>query len=188
MTGLRARAMLYAAFAASVLLAACGDPPAEKPAAAAPKPVGPKTAVAGAQMVAAVAAGKSVTAVGVHFSLGNTPKVATALPVDIAVITHQDFTSLRAHFESQDGLTLISGEDLEPRADVKAESSIQHQLVLMPARDGVFVITVNVDTEGKEGIVSRLFSIPVIVSPAAAPAAPQAAPAAPAPPADSAGS
>jgi hypothetical protein len=58
----------------------------------------------------------------------------------------------------------------------------------MPARDGVYMITVNVDTEGKEGIVSRIFSIPVIVAPAAAPAAPNPAPAETAPPADSAGS
>lgn len=188
MTGFRA--MLYVAVSASVLLAGCGDPPAEKPASTtvAAKPAGPKPAIAGAQMVAAVAAGKAVTAVGVHFSLGNTPKVATALPVDIAVITHQEFSSLRAHFESQDGLTLISGEDLAPRSDVKAESNIQHQLVLMPARDGVYMVTVSVDTEGKEGIVSRLFSIPVIVAPAAAPATPDPAPAATAPPANSAGS
>jgi hypothetical protein len=181
--------MFYAVFAATALLGGCGDPPEEKPAAAAaPKATGPKPAVAGAQMVAAVAAGKSVTAVGVHFSLGNTPKVATALPVDIAVITHQEFTSLRAHFESQDGLTLISGEDLAPRTDVKAESTLQHQLVLMPARDGVFMITVSVDTEGKEGIVSRLFSIPVIVTPAGGPAEPNPAPADAAPPESAAGS
>jgi len=186
MTGLRA--MYLAAVSAVVLLAGCGDPPPEKAATsatAAPKPAGPKPATAGAQMVAAVAAGKSVTAVGVYFALGNTPKVATALPVEISVISHQDFTTLRAHFESQDGLTMVSGEDLATQANVKAESTIQHQLVLMPAQDGVYVITVNVDTEGKEGIVSRIFSIPVIVAPAAAP---NPAPAATAPPANSAGS
>jgi len=174
-----------------VLLAGCGDPPpdgAAKPGATAARPNGPKPASAGAQMVAAVAAGKSVTVVSVHFSLGTTPKVATALPVDIAVITHEEFTSLRVHFESQDGLTLVSGEDLPPRLEVKAESTLQHQLILMPARDGVYMVTAVVDTEGKEGLMSRIFYIPVIIAPAAAPAQPNPAPAPAAPPADSAGS
>jgi hypothetical protein len=187
MTGLRFRATLAAAISASLLLLACSDSDPGKgdgKAAPAAKSAGPKLATAGAQMVAAVSAGKTATAVGVHFSLGNPPKVATALPVEIVVIPHETFTSLRAHFESQDGLTMVSGEDLAPRTDVKAESTIQHQLVLMPNRDGVFVVTVNVDTEGKEGIVSRIFSIPVIVAPAGTPDAPAPPPAeAPAPPA-----
>lgn len=179
MTGLRA--LVFAAVSTGVLLTGCGDPPPEtaKPAPAA-KPAGPKPATAGAQMVAAVAAGKSANALGVYFSLGNVPKVATALPVEISVITRQDFSSLQAHFESQDGLTMVSGDDLPRKTDVKAESTIPHQLVLMPARDGVYMLTVNVDTEGKDGIVSRIFSIPVIVAPAAAPNPPPASQAAPA--------
>jgi hypothetical protein len=182
--------MVFAAVSAGVLLAGCGDPPSEtagKAAPAAAKPTGPKPATAGAQMVAAVAASKSANALGVYFSLGNVPKVATALPVDISVITRQDFSSLQAHFESQDGLTMVSGDDLARRTDVKAESTIPHQLVLMPSRDGVYMLTVNVDTEGKEGIVSRIFSIPVIVAPAAAPTA-DPAPAGQAAPVNSAGS
>jgi hypothetical protein len=180
MTGFRARARLLAAVSAGVMLAACSDSAPEKPAdssaASTPKPAGPKPATAGAQMVAAVYAGKSANAVGVYFSLGNSPKVASALPVEIAVIAHEPFSSLQAHFESQAGLTIISGEDLPRLAEVKAESTIAHQLVLMPDRDGVFVVTVGVETEGKEGIVSRVFSIPVIVSPAVEPAAPANSP------------
>ena len=181
MTGYRARATLFAAVSACALLSACGESAPEKsaPAAAAPKPTGPKPAVAGAQMVAAVSAGKTATAVGLHFSLKTTPRVATALPVEIAIIPHEAFTSLQAHFETQAGLTMVSGEDLASRADVKPETTIPHQLVLMPQTDGVFVVTVSVDTEGKEGIVSRVFSIPVIVAPSAAPNPPPAAAAAP---------
>jgi hypothetical protein len=182
--------MFCAAVSASLLLAACSDPPPETAAkAGAPaKPTGPKPAAAGAQMVAAVAAGKSATALGVHFSLGTTPKVGTALPVDIAVITHEEFTSLRVHFESQDGLTLVSGEDFPPRLEVKAESTLPHQLVLMPASDGVYMVTAVVDTEGKEGLMSRIFFIPIIVAPAAAPPQPNSTPAAGEPPANTAGS
>lgn len=171
MTGFRARTAWFAGVSAMLLIAACSDSAPEEGArtsAAAPKPTVPK-ATAGAQMVAAVAAGKTVTAVGVHFSLGKAPRVGTALPVEIAVIAHEPFTSLRARFEGQDGLTVVSGQELAPQKDVKAETVIGHQLTLTPAREGVFMVTVNVDTEGKEGIVSRIFSIPVIVAPAAAP-------------------
>jgi hypothetical protein len=189
MTGFRA--MFCAAVSAGVLLAGCGDPPPEesaRPGAGAKPAVAPKAAAGNAQMVAAVSAGKAAAAVSVHFSLGTTPRVGTALPLDIAVITHEEFTSLRVHFESQDGLTLVSGEDLPPRLEVKAETTLPHQLILMPAQDGVYMVTVIVDTEGKEGLMSRIFFIPVIVAPAAAPAGPNPAPPAATPPADSAGS
>src|SRR5688500_3022873 len=177
MSAFRTRAALFAAALAGALLAACGDSAPEqraaKGSASASKSARPK-AIAGAQMVAAVAAGKSANLVGVHFSLGNPPTVAAALPVEIVVITHEPFASLEAHFNSQDGLTLISGEQLPRRNDVKPESTIPHQLVLMPGREGIFVVTATVETQGKEGIVSRVFSIPVIVAPAAAPAVPPA--------------
>jgi len=184
MSGFKARARLFAVVSASAILAACSDsapePGAADGSASTSKPVAPKPASAGAQMVAAVSAGKTATAVGVHFSLGNLPKVATALPVDVAIITHEPFSSLQAHFETQAGLTLVSGEDLQAQTGVKAEATIAHQLVLMPDTEGVFVVTVSVNTEGKEGIVSRIFSIPVIVAPAAAPDPPPAAAPAPA--------
>jgi hypothetical protein len=119
-------------------------------------------------MVAAVPAGKSSRYVGVHFSLGNSPTVNQALPVDIAVIPHQDYTSLSGRFESQDGITLVSGDALPLKKDAGSEQPIKHQIELMPARAGVFMITATIETEGTEGAVSRVFSIPVIV---AAPAA-----------------
>jgi hypothetical protein len=49
--------------------------------------------------------------------------------------------------------------------------------VLLAAREGVFMVTVVVETEGADGTVTRIFSIPVIVAPsAAAGAAPASAP------------
>ena len=63
---------------------------------------------------------------------------------------------------------MISGEVLPPTKDAGAEEPIKHQLAVMPARAGVFVITATVETEGAEGSVSRVFSIPVIVAPPAA--------------------
>jgi len=166
-----------------LLLSGCGkSKPEATPAPATDnKPAGPKLANPGENMVAAVPAGKSSRYLGVYFSLGNSPAINQALPVDIAVIPHQDYISVSGRFESQDGITVISGDTLPLKKDAGSEQPIKHQLVLMPVRAGVFMITATMDTEGAEGAVSRVFSIPVIVA-EPAPAA-GAAPASSPPPA-----
>ena len=174
MMGSRARRSLLAALSLGVLLAACDDS-APDPQAAAPAVTAkatPKHDELPKNMVAAVSAGKTATAVGVHFSLGALPSVNTALPVDIAIVPHETFVSVGAHFQSQDGLTLMSGDALAPAKSASAEKIIKHQLTLMPSRTGVFIVTATVETEGAEGTVTRVFSIPVIVEPPA-PAKPE---------------
>jgi hypothetical protein len=133
-------------------------------------------------MVAAVSAGRSASVIGVHFALGNAPMVGRGLPVQIAIVPHQKFASVRAHFDSQDGLTVVSGDNLEPISDPAAEKPVKHQLVLMPAREGVFMVTASVETEAEEGTITRLFSIPVIVGPVEPGAANTASPAPTSPP------
>jgi hypothetical protein len=49
---------------------------------------------------------------------------------------------------------------------------LKHKLVLQPTQEGVFLVTAAVDTEGADGVVTRIYSIPVIVHPAGAPAKP----------------
>ena len=49
----------------------------------------------------------------------------------------------------------------------ESETALSHELVLLPAREGIFVVTSSVETESEDGNVTRIFSIPVIVSPAA---------------------
>ena len=180
MMGSRARRSLLAAFSLGAMLVACEDsapdPQAPAPAATA---AAPKTNELPANMVAAVSAGKTATAIGVHFSLGASPAVDTALPVEIALVPHENFTSVGARFQSQDGLTLMSGDALAPTKSAVAEKIIKHQLRLMPSRTGVYIVTASVETEGAEGTVTRVFSIPVIVEPpqAAKPETPPGSPA-----------
>lgn len=167
MMGSRARRSLLAALSLGLLLAACEDSAPDPQAAGAAvttKPA-PKTNELPPNMVAAVSAGKTATAIGVHFSLGALPSVNTALPVDIAIVPHETFVSVGAHFQSQDGLTLMSGDALAPTKTAPAEKIIKHQLRLMPARAGVYIVTASVETEGDAGTVTRVFSIPVIVEP-----------------------
>ncbi|HET9473691.1 MAG TPA: hypothetical protein VFO82_07340 [Steroidobacteraceae bacterium] len=176
MNGSRAVAALIVLFSGCACLVACDDsaPDTESKAATPTQAAGPKLAKPAENMVAAVPAGKSAKFVGVHFSLGNVPTVNQALPVEISIIPHETFASLGASFEAQDGLTLISGDVLQLTKNAASEQPIKHQLAVMPAREGVFVITATVQTEGDEGSVSRVFSIPVIVAPPAAAGAPTA--------------
>src|SRR4029079_5248402 len=104
----------------------------------------------------------SAAVVGVYFALGNAPTIDSALPIDIAIVPHQDFIALQARFSTQsEGLRLMSGDLLQRVANIEAESSLEHKLVLMPKKEGVYMVTVNLETEDSEGSVSRIFSIPV---------------------------
>jgi len=164
------RAFALFALAGLVTLAGCGDPPPEQAATPSSTDVKPaakiKTAELGSEMVAAVSAGKNASALGVHFALGSAPSVGKPLPVQIAIVPHRKFISVSAHFETQKGLDLAMGEDFGPANDVDPEKTLPHQLMLVPAREGMYIVTVSVDTTGEDGNVVRLFSIPVIVGPA----------------------
>jgi hypothetical protein len=178
-----ARVLALATLVGVAVLGGCSDPAPEETAAAssAAKPApGPRTATLSSEMVSAVPASRNSTAIGVHFSLDVPPTVAVPLPVQIAIVPHQEFKSVRAHFESQEGLALPVGADFGPVGDVDAEKPLSHQLVLLPGKEGMFMVTVSIETVGEEGNIVRSFSIPVIVGPAQAAAAPAPAPPEPA--------
>ena len=182
------RALALAPLACACMLAACGEDAPEKkaPAVAAAVPA-PKVAHLSSAMVAAVSSGKTASAIGVHFALGASPVVDKALPVEIAIVPHRKFGTIKAHFEIHDGTAIATGEDFGPTTEAQSETALPHQLVLMPSKEGMFMVTVSVDTEGDEGSVTRIFSIPVIVGSAQAaadapvrPEPPKSAPAEPA--------
>jgi len=174
LTTRRVFALITLAVGNACMLAACDDAPPGQPQTApgtksAPPP---KVAQVAKDMGAAVSAGKTATAIGVHFALGKVPTVGVALPMEIAIVPHRKFSNVEAHFEGPDGLTVTAGEDFGPRDDVENETPIQHQLVLLPAREGVYMLTVAVNTVSEEGDETRIFSIPVIVGPSEAASAP----------------
>jgi hypothetical protein len=163
-----------AALVCVCVLAACDDapppPPERAPAAGQAAPVSKKADLA-QDMVAAVSAGKTSNLISVHFSLGGSPAVNTPLPVKVAIVPHRKFSSVRVHFESQDGLEATAGENFGPESNPAAETPLLHQLMLLPTREGMFVVTSSVETDSDDGNVTRIFSIPVIVASAAGPAA-----------------
>jgi hypothetical protein len=73
---------------------------------------------------------------------------------------------------------MSSGEVYGPHGDSPKEKALTHELVLQPAKEGLFMITAIVETEGEDGTVTRVFSIPVIVSPPEPAAVPAPTPAA----------
>jgi outer membrane murein-binding lipoprotein Lpp len=178
------RALVMAVVAGGIMLAGCGDSPPESQVAPAAKTgKAPKVAGLRPDMVAAVSAERSASVISVHFALAKPPVIGQALPVDIAIVPHQDFTSVRAYFDGGDGLSVTVGNEMQPVTNVKMEAVLEHQLVLLPAREGVYLISATVESESPtEGTVSRVFSLPMIVSaPGASPPAPAAAPPAAAP-------
>jgi hypothetical protein len=109
--------------------------------------------------------------------------VGKALPVDIAIVPHEPMAALGVYFEARDGLALATGTRLDRQATPVPDSIIKHQLILLPSKEGVFVVTAVVETETLEGVVSRIYSIPVIVGPSGAAAAETPAPPPPTSPA-----
>jgi hypothetical protein len=161
------RCRVLLALLACALVHACDDaPPAREKSA--PAGESPSRAVKGSNlppdMVAAVSASRSSLIIGVHFALRAQPAVGQPLPVDIAILPHQQFASMRAHFDGPDGLEVSSGREMPVQSTVNAEKLLSHRLVLTPSRDGVFMVTAAVETESEEGTITRIYSIPVIVT------------------------
>jgi hypothetical protein len=181
-----ARALLLV-MASCLCLTACDKSTPETPAkraSGANNSKGPKASGVGDEMVAAVAPETSNAMIGVYFGLTKAPVLNEGFSLDINIVPHQEFSSVSAHFFGQNGLTLVSGDSFGPLADAKPGKAIKHQLVLMPAVEGLYMISVSVETTGAEGTVSRVFSIPVVVAPPAPATPPAAAP--PRPPAPAA--
>lgn len=183
MIKVRHRAVALATVACVCMLNACGDAPPEEQqssTSADKKAPPPKMANVAGDMVAAVSAGKAASAISIHFALRASPIVNKALPVDVAIVPHRKFSLVRVHFEGTEGLAATAGEDFEPKAGIESETALTHQLVLLPTREGMFMVTASVETEGEDGNITRIYSIPVIVAAAAAeipPAEPAPAPA-----------
>ena len=161
-----ARLMLITALLSGGILTGCGDASDQTvaPAATTKKPDANRTSILPAEMVAAVSSGRTASLIGVHFAVRAAPTVGQPLPVDIAIVPHQEFTALRVHFESHDGVEVTEGKVFGPVSDLPLEKPLNHKIVLLPSKDGVFMVTAILETEGGDGSVSRIYSIPVIVS------------------------
>ena len=153
------------ALLASAALTACDDaPPPSSGTPGSPVAKAPKSGDSlPPPMVAAVSSGKSSSSISVHFELGATPAVGMAVPVKVAIVPHRNYKLVRANFTTPEGLQISDGRRYEMLRDVEAEQILQHQIMIQPTRDGIYLISVGLETDGDEGNITRSFSIPVIV-------------------------
>ncbi|HEX6638656.1 MAG TPA: hypothetical protein VF033_13445 [Steroidobacteraceae bacterium] len=173
------------AILAGACASACDDAPPARPAGDASPSARPAKAESPVppNMVAAVSASKTSSVLGVHFALESAPVVGKPLGVDILVVPHREFTTLRVNFETPEGLILATGDRFAVSSGIKAETAYSHKLVIQPQQEGVYLITVGVETVSEDGSVTRIYSIPLIVYGANAEPRPAATPAAAAAPA-----
>jgi hypothetical protein len=160
---------LPAWLAVLVLAAGCGSgttPSASTPAAhsAAPKkPVNPAEARL-RTMVSAVPDHKSTTLpVQVKFDLRDRPQVAQPLDIEVVIVPLSGAVDrVSGAIEADAGLDLVDGASI-PATDRPAEGvPIEHNLKVLPTRDGIFTfrVTITVDSAGQTS--SETFSMPVI--------------------------
>jgi hypothetical protein len=163
--------LFFAALSSVLLCAACDDAPEpETSATPVTAPMGPKVAPPQAlppEMVTAVAAGKSVAEVGLHFALRGQPTIGNPVDIDVALVPRAELISLAVAFESQQNLAVVSGEQFGPASDVAINKPLTHRVTLMPSAEGVYLLSASAKTETVDGTVTSTFSIPLIVSTAA---------------------
>ena len=158
---------------AGLFAASCDDPPPPKaPTAASSAPAKATLAELPPQMVAAVSGGRNTEMISVHFALRAAPAVGQPLPVDIAIVPHRSFKSIRAVFQGPESLGLSTGNHFEHLKEVGSEVVLKHNLSLLPTQEGLFLLTAAVDTEDEDGQLTRVYSMPVIIHSATAPAKP----------------
>ncbi len=156
----------------ALVLAGCGrsapDSSAEATAGATPKALRNRNDAD--SMVAAVsAAGKPGAPVEMKFDILERPEAGRVLPINIDVTPRgADIKALEVTFQSSDGIEVVSGAMLDRVEKPVDGAAIQHEIRVMPRRDGVFYISVVAQVETAAGSIARSFAIPVIVGGGAA--------------------
>lgn len=151
-------------------LAACGsdpDPAATTQPAATPQPTvqappAPATADPTAKMARAVGGGKPGAAVDIKYEFLSRPEVSKPVELEVALIPSAGVDSMEATFSGMEGVT-IAGNLTASFGAVKAGEPYKHTLSLLPDRNGVFYITVAVNTQIGGATLGRTFAIPFVV-------------------------
>jgi hypothetical protein len=158
-----------AAFSLAAALSGCGSnkEPGAGTAAAnqANKHAAQAVSAQSAGMVAAVAPpGAGPSSVQVRFELQGHPDVAQPLDVDIVIVPLLgNVDRISGKFSADDGLELVSGQDI-PVADKPVEGTpIHHSVKVLPKRDGIFTLTVVLAVDAGGRGTTETYSMPVIV-------------------------
>ena len=168
---------IFSLIATAALLAACNSEPApeskSEPSAKAAKPklsaeanaaadAAAATKDATAKMARAVGNGKPGAAVDIRYDIRARPEAGKPVEVEVALVPGPGVDAMEATFAGMDGITL-AGPLSASFPVVKAGEPYKHTLSLLPAHNGVFYITVAVNTQMGNTSLGRTFSIPFVV-------------------------
>jgi hypothetical protein len=166
---------IFSLIAAAALLTACdsdsapeskSEPSAKvakaKPAAAAKANATAAANDVTAKMARAVGNGKPGAAVDIRYDILARPEPGKPVEVAVALVPGPGVDSMEATFGGMDGITL-AGPLSASFPTVKAGEPYKHTLSLLPDRNGVFYITVAVNTQMGNTSLGRTFSIPFVV-------------------------
>jgi hypothetical protein len=150
------------------LLAGCGsDEPPPAPATqppkqvAQPKPAAPAVADPTEKMARAVGNGKPGAAVDIKYEFAGKPEVGKPVQLEVAFIPSAGVDSLEATFGGMEGLTL-AGPLTASVSNAKPGEAYKHSLSVLANQNGVFYITVSVNTQISGASLGRTFSIPFV--------------------------
>lgn len=157
--------------AALVALSACGsksEPGSEAQSADAAAPVAKaKPAVAAPadptdKMARAVGNGKPGAAVDIKYDFLARPEAGKPVELEVALIPSAGVDAMDVTFSGMEGVTL-AGTLTASFGSVKAGEPYKHTLSLLPDHNGVFYVTVTVNTQISGASLGRTFAIPFVV-------------------------
>jgi hypothetical protein len=151
------------------LLAGCGSGhdarTATTSAPVARKAVNPADTL-GREFVAAVAsvkAGTPAIPVQVRFALHEHPQAGQPATVDLALTaTASTLDRMSGKVHGEDGLTVVSGEDVPDTQKPPEGTPVRHTVQLLPKQDGIYELTVDVTVDAGGITSTQGFTIPVL--------------------------
>jgi hypothetical protein len=166
-TGTAAGAWLIAALALGAL-GGCGSGsgPAAGAAGGAAKvahKAAPVNGVSPGMVSGVTAPGAGPQSVQVKFELREKPEVAQPLDVDLVIVpVYGDLERITGKIVGDDGLEMVSGQELPAMQKPVEGTAIHHSVQVRPKRDGVFNLSAVLLVDSANQSTSQTFSIPVI--------------------------
>lgn len=112
-------------------------------------------------MARAVGNGKPGAAVDIKYEFVAKPEVSKPVELEVVLIPTAGVDAMEASFSGMDGITL-AGTLTASFTAVKAGEPYKHTLSVLADRNGVFYITVSVNTQISGATLGRTFAIPFV--------------------------
>jgi hypothetical protein len=105
-------------------------------------------------------------AVSLKFQLDQRPVAGQPAVIVLRLVANQPLEHLEARFHTDEGLDIPQGGVFDPEGHLDAGATVDHNLTVLPAREGVFTVMATVTAGSATEALSRSFVIPIVVGPA----------------------